>query len=87
MPQDEKSKVQFLTLEQFKETIGAETVEVLKNHKTEKLFMSASNGETYKVQQDINPDEDMKVLVPEEEGISEACLVNVSSMATSVFKF
>ena len=84
---DEKSKVQFLTLDQFKETIGADTVEVLKSNTSGKLFMSASNGETYKVQQDLNPSNEMKVLVPEEEGISEACLINVNSVVTPVFKF
>ena len=84
---DEKSKVQFLTLDQFKETIGADTVEVLKSNTSGKLFMSASNGETYKVQQDINSDKEMKVLVPVEEGISEACLINVNSVVTTVFKF
>jgi hypothetical protein len=84
---DENSKVQFLTLEQFKSSIETDSIEVLKSHTSGKLFMSASNGETYKVQQDLDPAKEMKVLVPEEGGIEEACLINVNSVVTSVFKF
>lgn len=76
--------VKFLTIEQFKSAIGADSAKVLKNHKTGKLFLSASNGESYKVQQDIDPSKEMKVLVADED-ITESCLINVSSQAETVF--
>lgn len=78
------SKVKFLSIEEFKNQIDADSLTVLKNEKTGKLFMSASNGETYKVEQAINNKKEMKILVPE-EGLVEACLVNVSSSAKEVF--
>lgn len=76
--------VKFLTIDQFKSAIGAESAKVLKNAKTGKLFLSASNGETYKVEQDIDPKKDMKVLVAD-DNIADACLVNVANTATEVF--
>ena len=81
----ERENISFLTIEQFKSQIGADKATVLKNHKTGKLFLSASNGETYKVQQDIDPGKDMKVLVSDDD-IEQACLVNVSSQAEVIFE-
>ena len=77
-------KVRFLTINEFKTQIEAESIDVLHNTKTGKLFMSA-NGETFKVQQDIDSSKEMKVLIPEGEGLSEACLVNVSAGAETKF--
>mgnify|MGYP000365568739 CR=1 FL=1 len=70
------TEVQFLTIEEFKSKIGAESAQILKNPNTGKLFLAASNGENFKVQQEINPKEEMKILVPDGD-ISEACLTNV----------
>jgi hypothetical protein len=77
------SKVSFLTVEEFKSQVGATSLSVLKNPKTGKLFMSAG-GDTYRVQGDIKQSEEIRVLIPE-EGISEACLVNVSGGAEEQF--
>ena len=82
--QDERPPVHFLTVDEFKEEIGASTIQVLKNPKTGKLFMSA-NGNSYKVQQDIDAGEDMKILVPDDGGIEDACLVNVAGGAEEQF--
>ena len=81
---DNTGNVQFLTIEQFKSAIGATSAKVLKNHKTGKLFLSASNGESYKVEQAIDSSKEMKVLVADND-ITEACLVNVSSQAEEMF--
>lgn len=78
-------KVRFLTIDQFKTEIGASSLEVLKNKKSGKLFMSASNGDTFKVEQAINPSKEMKVLVPEDGGLEEACLININGGAEAQF--
>ena len=77
------SKVTFMSVGDFKEQVGASTIEVLKNPKTDKLFLSAG-GNTYRVQQNIDKTEEMRMLIPE-EGIAEACLVNVSGGAETQF--
>lgn len=78
------NNVSFLTIGQFKEQVGASSIQVLRNKKTGKLFMSADTGETYKVEQDIDPSKEIKVLVPEGD-ITEACLVNINGGAEEVF--
>jgi len=79
----ETGNVTFMSISDFKEQIGAQTMEVLKNPKTSKLFLVAG-GNTFRCQQDINKTKEMRMLVPE-EGIEEACLVNVSGGAKTVF--
>jgi hypothetical protein len=77
------SKVTFMSVGEFKEQIGASSIEVLRNPKTDKLFLSAG-GATYRCQQDIDKNADMRMLIPE-EGINDACLVNVSGGAETQF--
>jgi hypothetical protein len=79
----DNSKVTFMSVEDFKGQVGATSMEVLKNPKTGKLFLSAG-GNSYRVQQNISKSEEMRMLVPE-EGISDACLVNVSGGAETQF--
>ena len=80
----EMEKVTFMSINAFKAKIGVESVEILKNKKTGKLFMSAGE-ETYKVQQDIDSKKEMRILIPEEGGMEEACLVNVNGGAETQF--
>ena len=77
------SKVTFMSVADFKTQIGATSVEVLLNPKTDKLFLSAG-GTTYRCQQDIDKNAEMRMLIPE-EGINDACLVNVSGGAETQF--
>ena len=77
------SEVSFLTVTKFKEQLGITSIQVLKNPKTSKLFMNA-DGQTFRVQQDIDSKKEMRILVPA-EGISESCLVNVSGGAEEQF--
>ena len=79
-----EGNVRFLTIEQFKAEIGIDNIDVLENTKTDKLFMSGSNGQTWKVEKDIDPNKPMKVLV-ENGDMDEACLVNVDSNAKVLF--
>jgi hypothetical protein len=66
--------VKFMSIQEFKEAIGATRLEVLRNPNTDKLFMSA-NGQNYRVQGDLDPDERMVVLV-EADDLDNACLIN-----------
>lgn len=78
-------KVTFLTIKEFKNKVGVETMDVLKNPNTGKLFLACDNGKNYKVQATINSQKDMKFLVPEAGDINEACLINVSEGAEKIF--
>lgn len=78
------SEVSFITVQSFKERVGTTGITILKNKKTEKLFMSTDNGDTYRVQNDIDQSKDIRVLIPE-TGIEDACLVNVSGGAVEQF--
>lgn len=73
--------VSFMTIAQFKDAIGAQKLEVLRNPQTNKLFMSADGGANYKVEQEIDTTLEMRVLVPEDGGLEQACLVNVEGGA------
>lgn len=81
------AKARFLTIAQFKEELGLSpesTIEVLDNPKTGKVFMSAG-GNSFRVEQAIDNSKEMKVLIPEDETIENACLINVSAGATTKF--
>ena len=79
-----ESDIRFLTIDQFKAQMDIESIEVLQNETTGKVFMSGSNGQTWKVEQDIDPDSPMKVLI-ENGDMDDACLVNVKSKAKTLF--
>jgi hypothetical protein len=76
--------IKFMTVVQFKEQIGVSSLTVLKNPKTDKLFLSTESGDCYKVQQDIDSSKEMKMLVKDGD-ISDACLVNVNGGAETQF--
>ena len=62
-------------LKEFKELAGFSNADILRNPKTQKLFLSASNGKNYKVQQDIDLKGDLVFLVDSDD-IDSACLIN-----------
>lgn len=68
-------KLTRLGVSEFKAAIGASSFDVVKNPKTQKLFVSASNGSTYRVQASINLSEGVEMLVPNGD-LTNACLVN-----------
>ena len=81
----------FLTVSEFKSATNnnGESIEVLRNKATGKLFMSLG-GSNYRVQATIDNNLPIKVLVPIEDGAADydnACLVNVdpSTGADNVF--
>ena len=80
------NSVQFMSVAEFKRAVsGSETtpLQVLRNEKTGKLFMSI-NGKAYKCQQDISSAKNLSVLVPD-GSITDACLINAEGGATQVF--
>lgn len=64
-----------LGVTEFKTTIGATSLDVIKNPKTGKLFASASNGNVYRVQASIDLSAPVEMLIPDAD-ITNACLVN-----------
>lgn len=82
--QTSNSNVKFMSVAQFKDAIGSSSLSILRSPITGKLFMATDGGQNYKVQQDINPKEEMKVLV-EDDNIEQACLCNVKPGAETIF--
>jgi len=75
----ENGYVQFLTVAQFKSNMEVETMEVLKNPHTEKLFLSTGEA-NYKVQGDIDLKNKLGFII-ENGKIEDACLINVKEGA------
>jgi hypothetical protein len=76
--------VTFLSVSAFKNEVGVTKFEVLRNPNTSKLFLAGDNGENYKCEQALDPQKAMKMLVPDEGGLEQACLVNVKPGAEVV---
>lgn len=72
------TSVEFLSVATFKEQVGANSISILRNPKTQKLFMATDGGQNYKVQGDIDTDSEMRVLIPDGD-LDQACLVNVNT--------
>jgi hypothetical protein len=74
----------FLTIGDFKKKLNIDTINVVKNPHTGKLFVEAG-GANYKCQLDINltNKEDLRFLV-KDGVISDACLVDVTNAGANV---
>lgn len=72
--------VKFMSVSEFKTAIGATSLQVLRNPKTDKLFMASDTGQNYRVQGDLDPAERMTVLV-EDNDLENACLINSDGAA------
>lgn len=76
------SDLKTVGVKEFKVAIGASTIDILVNPNTNKIFASASNGKTYRVEQAIDVTKAIVVLVPnnaetgEEFDYDNACIVN-----------
>ena len=77
--------VSFLSVSEFKTQTGINTMEVLRNPNTNKLFLAGDNGVNYKCEQLIDSSKTMKMLVPENGALTDACLVNVKPGAIVEF--
>lgn len=73
-----KQKISFLSVAGFKKAIGASTLTIVHNEKTDKLSVLADEETFFRCQQDIDPQGHMSFLVPDGD-LSSACLVNTST--------
>ena len=64
-----------ISVELFKPMIGCNTIKVIKNPKTNKLFASTDNGKILRVEQAIDVNKPMVMLIPNGE-LENACLIN-----------
>ena len=60
---------------EFKALIGCNTIDVIKNPHTSKLFASASNGDVFKAQGDLDVTQPVEWLVQDGD-LKAACLIN-----------
>ncbi len=68
--------LQNIGISEFKAKIGADKISVKRNPATNKLFVVATSGDSFKCQQDIDLQKPMIFLV--EDGVIEtACLINI----------
>lgn len=64
-----------LGIKEFKLAIGAETINIVKNPKTGKLFASASNGQVFRVEGALDVEKPLTVIM-EDGNIETACIIN-----------
>lgn len=64
-----------MSVKNFKTAINADVVKFLRNPATGKLFASADNGQSYKVEQSIDTTKPIAVLL-EDGDTSTACFIN-----------
>lgn len=79
------STVKFLSINEFKQAVGIpadEKAQVVKNPNSGKLFLSIGSH-TFKCQQNIDPKQEMKMLVDNGD-YNEACLANVKASTENV---
>jgi hypothetical protein len=62
-------------MSEFKTMCGATTFDVVRNPKTNKLFVSGSNGHSYKCQGDLDPAQPVEWLLVD-GSVEDACLIN-----------
>ncbi len=85
MSTNASTTVKFLSITEFKSAVGLhadEPAQVVKNPNTGKLFL-AIGSHTFKCQQNIDPKQEMKMLVDNGD-FNEACLANVKASTENV---
>lgn len=85
MSNTNRPKATFLTVSQFKAKINKTDVEaqIVRNPNTGKLFL-AIDDLRFKVQANIDKTKSMSVLVPQDGGIEQACLINAEAPTQNV---
>lgn len=71
---------------EFKDLIGATTIEIYKNPKTGKLFASASTGDKFKVELAIDFKKPVSWLM-EDGDLDSACLINTRTTIETLATF
>lgn len=65
-----------ISVSEFKSVESVDSVQIVRNPNTSKLFAAASNGENYKVQGDIDVSKPINFLYDTEKGVKDGCFVN-----------
>jgi hypothetical protein len=78
-------KVEFVSMDAFKERVGETKLELVKSPKTDKLFLSGDKA-NWKVQKEFDPEMETKVLIPD-GNLEQACLVNVKSAVEALHTY
>jgi len=76
MQNSQSTSVTFLSVDQFKAKVSQDSLDVIRNPNTEKLFVASEDGSRWKAQQDLDANAPMAFLIDHGD-IDEACLVNV----------
>lgn len=76
MSNDTNNNVEFISVAEFKSQTNTPKFEVLRNKKTDKLFVALPNGATMRCQQDFDPKKPVQFIVDKGASITEACLIN-----------
>lgn len=71
--------VSFMTLSEFKSKMGINTLSVIRNPKTGKVFAQANTGKNFRCKAALDISLPISVLIPESGVLDEACLVNGSN--------
>ena len=67
-----------LSIQKFKESFACNSIDIVRNPNTQKLFASCDNGKNIKVEQAIDFAKSMEVLM-EEGDLDTACIINTRS--------
>ena len=73
------ANMKFLTISEFKTATGITSFTRTFNSISGKWFIKASNGQTYKCQQDLDVKANLAFIYSEDESVSDACLINTTS--------
>lgn len=65
-----------ISISEFKRVHSVDTIQIVKNPNTSKLFAACSNGVNFKVQGDIDVTKPINFLYDTEEGMDKGCFVN-----------
>jgi hypothetical protein len=76
MQNSQSTSVKFLTIAQFKAVVDQNSLDIVRNPYTKKLFVASEDGGRWKAQQSLDADAPMAFLV-EDDDTERACLVNV----------
>lgn len=70
------SKVNFISVSEFKAQANVNSFEVKRNPKTSKLFVALPGGGTMRCQQEFDAEKPVQFIVEEGADIMDACLIN-----------
>lgn len=70
--------MQFITVAQLKERLGATAISLVKSPKTGKLFGCTDNGRNIKCEQSLDTTKEIKYFFQDEDTFDQGCIINVA---------